>query len=121
MRHFFQRFATRTADAAGTPLAFLAALTIVIVWAISGPAMRYSDGWMLVINTLTTIITFLMVFVIQASQNRDARIARIERQSILRAIADAPDTLIGLERDPEERIDELAEELQQCREEAEES
>lgn len=121
MKNFFQTFSQRCAELAGTPWAFAAALAIVFTWAIAGPALKFSDGWMLIINTSTTIITFLMVFVIQAAQNRDGKIARIERQSILRAISDAPDLLIGLEKDSDEHIDNIQAELHQVRSDAEEA
>ena len=81
--------------------------------------MGFSDAWIDSVNILT-IITFWMVFLIQAEQNRDAKIARVERQAILRAISDAPDTLIGLENDTAERIDEIQAELQKARQQAEE-
>ncbi len=120
MKNFFQIFSLRTSELAGTPWAFLAAVTIVVTWALAGKAMQYSEGWMLIINTLTTIVTFLMVFIIQSAQNRDAKIARIERQSILQSIPDASNVLLKLEEDSEERIDEISDELRQCRSEADE-
>ena len=72
MRRFFTQFAARTSVAAGQPLTFVLAVGVIIVWAVTGPMFDYSDTWQLVINTGTTIITFLMVFLIQNSQNRDA-------------------------------------------------
>ena len=71
MRKFFNVFATKTSNAAGQPVTFIVALAIVVIWALSGPMFGYSDTWQLVINTGTTIVTFLMVFLIQNTQNRD--------------------------------------------------
>lgn len=121
MKNFFQSFSQQCAELAGTPWAFLVAISMIITWAIAGPALKFSDGWMLIINTSTTIITFLMVFVIQAAQNRDSKIARVERQSILRAIDQAPDTLIGLEKESDEKIGEIQAELHQVRSDADEA
>jgi low affinity Fe/Cu permease len=73
MSHRFQAFAAKTAAVMGTRWAFLAALLIILVWAVTGPYFHYSDTWQLVINTATTVVTFLMVFLIQNTQNRDAR------------------------------------------------
>ncbi|MGO6797886.1 low affinity iron permease family protein, partial [Rhizobium ruizarguesonis] len=71
--NFFSSFATAVADLSGKPFTFVAALALVLVWAVSGPFFGYSETWQLVINTTTTIITFLMVFVLQNSQNRDGK------------------------------------------------
>jgi low affinity Fe/Cu permease len=81
MANIFHRFALRATHLVGTSSAFFAALFIVIAWAVTGPLFHYSDGWQLVINTATTIVTFLMVFVIQHSQNRDnaAMHAKLDR------------------------------------------
>ena len=119
MRGFFQSFAQKGSELTGSPSGFLSALALVFAWAAAGPKMGFSDAWIDSVNILT-IITFWMVFLIQAEQNRDAKIARVERQAILRAISDAPDTLIGLENDTAERIDEIQAELQKARQQAEE-
>ena len=87
----FRRAATKVATAIGTPIAFLVALGFVVLWAISGPIFHFSDTWQLVINTSTTVVTFLMVFIIQNTQNRDGRAvqAKLDAQSeVLRAIAE---------------------------------
>ncbi len=93
----FTRIANVIAMAAGKPLTFIIAIVIVIVWGISGPVFHYSDTWQLVINTGTTIVTFLMVFLIQNSQNRDAAAMQAKLDEILRAIDDARDSFIGIE------------------------
>jgi low affinity Fe/Cu permease len=74
MHEFFRRMSEATAHAVGTPSAFLSAVIVVVVWAVLGPLFAFSDTWQLVINTGTTIVTFLMVFLIQSTQNRDTRI-----------------------------------------------
>jgi len=73
MRETFRAFAARVSDLVGSPGAFILGLALIIVWALTGPVFGYSDTWQLVVNTATTIVTFLMVFLIQATQNRDAR------------------------------------------------
>lgn len=94
---WFSAFAKRAADWAGRPATFVAAVAIIIVWAVSGPVFGYSDTWQLVINTSTTIITFLMVFVIQNSQNRDSEAAQVKLDELIRAIEAANNNLLDLE------------------------
>jgi low affinity Fe/Cu permease len=93
----FTRIANAIAMAAGKPLTFVLAAAIIIVWAVSGPVFHYSDTWQLVINTGTTIVTFLMVFLIQNSQNRDAAAMQAKLDEMLRAITDARESFIGIE------------------------
>jgi low affinity Fe/Cu permease len=93
----FHKIAERTAHALGTPGAFMFALFIVIVWALSGPAFHYNDTWQLTINTGTTIITFLMVFLIQNTQNREARANQLKVDELLRAIAQARTSMVNLD------------------------
>ena len=97
MRKFFNWCATRTSAAAGHPLTFTLAIGVVVVWAISGPMFDYSDTWQLVINTGTTIVTFLMVFLIQNSQNRDAAAMQAKLDELLRAVDKAREQFIGIE------------------------
>src|SRR5512144_3335902 len=85
----FTRIAKGTARVTGRPLTFSVAVMLVLVWAISGPYFGYSDTWQLTINTGTTIVTFLMVFLIQATQNRDARAHELKLDELLRALAQA--------------------------------
>ncbi|HZX69471.1 MAG TPA: low affinity iron permease family protein [Rhodanobacter sp.] len=92
----FRRFAEATARGAGKPAAFLLAAAVVVVWAATGPIFKYNDTWQLVINTGTTIITFLMVFLIQNSQNRDTASLQIKLNELIRA-SQANDALLNLD------------------------
>jgi low affinity Fe/Cu permease len=96
-RSWFTRLTKATAHAAGRPPAFVAAFTIIAVWAITGPLFDYSDSWQLVINTGTTIVTFLMVFLIQSTQNRDGEAVQVKLDEIIRAIGNAQNELLDLE------------------------
>ena len=105
MRKFFNKFATRTSTAAGQPLTFVIAVAIVAIWAITGPMFHYSDTWQLVINTGTTIVTFLMVFLIQNSQNRDAAAMQAKLDELLRAVDKAREQFIGIEHLTDQQIE----------------
>jgi low affinity Fe/Cu permease len=105
MRRFFNRFATVTASAAGQPLTFVVAVMVVLVWAVTGPMFHYSDTWQLVINTGTTIITFLMVFLIQNSQNRDGSAMQAKLDELLRAVDKAREQFIGIEHLTDHQIE----------------
>lgn len=97
MRDFFHRFAARVANAVGHPLAFVSAVLVVVVWATTGPAFHYSDTWQLVINTGTTIVTFLMVFLIQNAQNRDSKAIHLKLNELLKGVRGARTELVDLE------------------------
>jgi len=116
MRDLFRRLACSVADWCGTPFAFLLALLIVIVWAATGPIFHYSDTWQLVINTGTTIVTFLMVFLIQNTQNRDAKAMQLKLDELIRAVSHARNELVDLENQPDEQIQEVKDEFRQIRE-----
>jgi low affinity Fe/Cu permease len=103
----FGFFASQAARAAGSPITFSVALLVLVVWAGCGPFFQYSQGWQLVVNTGTTIVTFLMVFVIQNSQNRDGLAAQIKLDEIIRAIAGAKNSMIDLERLTDKELAEL--------------
>jgi len=105
MRKFFNLFATKTSTAAGQPLTFIIALLVVIVWAVTGPLFHYSDTWQLVINTGTTIVTFLMVFLIQNSQNRDGAAMQAKLDELLRAVDKAREQFIGIEHLTDQQIE----------------
>jgi low affinity Fe/Cu permease len=97
MKEFFHKFAHAAASAVGTPIAFLLGVITIVVWALTGPVFQYSDTWQLVINTGTTIITFLMVFLIQNTQNRDAKAMHLKLDELIRAVASARNRLVHLE------------------------
>ena len=103
----FATFAGKVAWTAGSPIAFGLALVALLIWAACGPFFDYSQGWQLVVNTGTTITTFLMVFVIQNSQNRDGLAAQIKLDEIIRAIAGAKNSMIDLECLTDEELAEL--------------
>ena len=103
----FHCFARATARAAGTPLAFGCALLIIVLWAVTGPIFHFSDTWQLVINTGTTIITFLMVFLIQSTQNRDSEAMHLKLDELLRACGGAHNAVLDIEEMSEEELDDL--------------
>ena len=116
---WFTKAAGATATAMGTPWAFLTAVTIIAVWAISGPIFGFSDTWQLVINTGTTIVTFLMVFLIQNTQNRDAKAIHLKLDELIRAVSAARNELIDVEEDSDEQLAELQNVYRQVHEKAE--
>ena len=97
MSRFFEQVSTRVAAAAGRPWAFVLAVVIILGWALSGPVFGWSDTWQLVINTGTTIVTFLMVFLIQNAQNRDASAIQAKLDELIRADREARNEFIGVE------------------------
>ncbi len=103
-RDIFRTFSHHTATAVGSPWAFIGALAIILGWGLSGPLFGFSDTWQLVINTGTTVITFLMVFLIQNTQNRDARAMHLKLDEIVRAIAAADDRLIDIEESDDAEV-----------------
>jgi len=97
MHELFRRFAHAASEAVGSPWMFIAALFVVVVWGITGPVFAFSDTWQLVINTGTTIITFLMIFLVQNTQNRDAKAIHLKLDELLRAVHGARTGLVNLE------------------------
>jgi low affinity Fe/Cu permease len=108
----FRRIAAGACHAAGTPWAFALAAAAIVIWLISGPFFGFSDTWQLVINTGTTIVTFLMVFLIQNTQNRDARALHLKLDELVRVIHSARDDLVDLEDQSDEELDRLQHEFQ---------
>jgi low affinity Fe/Cu permease len=108
LRDRFHQFSRATSDAVGSVWAFLLALAIVLVWGCTGPIFGFSDTWQLVINTGTTIVTFIMVFLIQSTQNRDAKAVHLKLDELIRAVQGARNNLLDLEKLPEEDLEELA-------------
>jgi len=106
---WFVRLTKKTARVSGRPTSFLLAVLVVLTWLISGPVFHWSDTWQLVINTGTTIVTFLMVFLIQSTQNRDAEAAQIKLDEILRVTAGAHNALMDLEELEERELDTIRE------------
>jgi low affinity Fe/Cu permease len=104
---FFTRFAKWTSRMAGRPVAFSIALGALIVWAVSGPFFGFSDTWQLVINTGTTIVTFLMVFLIQNTQNRDSEAIQVKLDELIRANKAAHNALLDIEDLEEEELDQI--------------
>ncbi len=119
MGEHFRKFAAKTAHLAGSPGAFLLAVAVVVVWAISGPFLHFSEIWQLTINTGTTIVTFLMVFLIQNAQNRDSRAVHLKLDELLRATADARNNMIDLENLSDDDLQHLQDTFQKMREDDE--
>jgi low affinity Fe/Cu permease len=105
---WFGQFATHASAHLGSRWAFAAAVAVIVVWALLGPLYRYSDAWQLVINTSTTIVTFLMVFLIQNTQNRDAKAINLKLNELIRAAQNARDQMIDIENLSDLELDELA-------------
>ncbi|HEV7309376.1 low affinity iron permease family protein [Ensifer sp.] len=114
-RHFFSRFATSVADLSGKPSTFVAAVVVVLLWAIAGPFFGFSDTWELVINTGTTIITFLMVFVLQNSQNRDGKAMQAKLDELILA-SKARNEYVGIEKLDEQELKSLIKALDKAAE-----
>jgi low affinity Fe/Cu permease len=105
----FRQFARSSARWTGRPIAFVLAVLFILVWLVTGPIFRFSDTWQLVINTATTIITFLMVFLIQNTQNRDAEAVQLKLDELLRSTPGAHNALLEIEELSEKELDEIKE------------
>src|SRR5205807_7223990 len=115
----FRIFARRSSIVLGSAWAFVAAIMIIIVWALTGPTFHYSDTWQLIINTGTTIVTFLMVFLIQNTQNRDAKAVHLKLDEIIRALKGARNELLDLEELSDDDLAKLEQQFQRIRRKAE--
>lgn len=118
MDRFFAAFSHRTASFAGQPAAFIIALSVVLIWVVTGPLFHWSDTWQLVINTGTTIVTFLMVFLIQNAQNRDASAMQAKLDELLRAVDSARNQFIGIEHLTEAELEAIKVELERLGEDS---
>jgi low affinity Fe/Cu permease len=112
MSDHFRKVAHATSNAVGTPAAFLVAAGIIVTWAATGPLFHFSDTWQLVINTGTTIVTFLMVFLIQNAQNRDARAIHLKLDELLRGVEGARTGMVNLEARSDEELLRLQDEFE---------
>lgn len=118
MRLWFRKAAQWTAEAVGSPWAFLGAVAITLIWGLTGPYFHYSDSWQLVINTGTTIATFLIVFLIQHTQNRDAKVMQLKLDELIRAISAARTELVQMETLSDDELDGLYAEFQRLHDRA---
>ena len=115
MRTLFRRWAERTAHAVGSPWAFLLAVLTIVVWGVTGPYFKFSDTWQLIINTGTTIVTFLMVFLIQNTQNRETRIVTLKLDELLRGVEGARTGLVQLDHMTDEELETIQQEFARLR------
>src|SRR6266550_2567435 len=111
----FERLSETVTSAAGSTKAFMLALGVVLVWGLLGPLFHFSDTWQLVINTGTTIVTFLMVFLIQNTQNRDTKALHLKLDELLRAVGPARTSLVNLESFSDEELERLQKEFERVR------
>lgn len=111
----FRKLARRVSHVIGTPGAFAIAALAVVIWGVSGPLFGFSDSWQLVINTSTTIVTFLVVFLIQNTQNHDAKAIHLKLDELIRAVNDARNGMVDLESLPDEELDRLEAEFHRLR------
>lgn len=118
MRELFRKFARLAADAAGSPAAFLLGVIATLIWALTGSHFRYSDTWQLVINTGTSVATFLIVFLIQNTQNRDAKVMHLKLDELIRAMKAARTELVQMENLTDQELDDLQKEFQVHRDRA---
>ena len=118
-RDAFGVFARKASTVLGSAWAFVCAILIIVVWAMTGPTFHYSDTWQLIINTGTTIVTFLMVFLIQNTQNRDAKAVHLKLDELIRALGPARNKLVDLEKLSDDQLKTLEQEFERLRKKAE--
>jgi low affinity Fe/Cu permease len=119
IRDVFGVFARKTSSVLGSAWAFVVAILIIVIWAGTGHAFGYSDTWQLIINTGTTIVTFLMVFLIQNTQNRDAKAVHLKLDELIRALSGARNKLVDLEKLSDDELKTLEDEFEKLRKKAE--
>src|SRR5438093_8676115 len=119
VQYAFRIFVQQSSIILGTALAFAGAVVVVLVWLLTGPTFQFSDTWQLVINTATTVVTFLMVFLIQNTQNRDAKVVHLKLDELIRALKSARNELVDLEDLSDEELKKLEEQFQRLRKKAE--
>src|SRR4249919_2349600 len=115
----FRKFAHNVAHATGSPIAFVSAVVVILAWAITGPIFHYSDTWQLIINTGTTIITFLMVFLIQNTQNRDSQVVQLKLNELIDATGTASNEMLDIEELTDEQLEKIAATYKKVRKKAE--
>ena len=118
IRDAFGIFARKTSTVLGSAWAFVLAIFVIVIWAMTGPTFHYSDTWQLIINTGTTIVTFLMVFLIQNTQNRDAKAVHLKLDELIRAIGGARNKLVDLEKLSDDDLKTLEQEFEKVRKKA---
>jgi low affinity Fe/Cu permease len=111
IKNSFQKFSRRTAEAVGSSAAFIMAITVIVVWLITGPIFHFSDTWQLIINTATTIVTFLMVFLIQNAQNRDSKAFHLKLDELIRGVRGARTSMVDLEELTDEELEIMQQEF----------
>jgi low affinity Fe/Cu permease len=116
LRELFRKFAHKASVAVGSPWAFISAVAVIVIWGVTGPMFRFSDTWQLIINTGTTVVTFLMVFLIQNTQNRDATAVHLKLDELIRAVAEARTGMVDLEDLSDQELEKLHEEFKRLRE-----
>jgi low affinity Fe/Cu permease len=121
VRDAFRSFAHRSSNLLGSAWAFCGAVLVIFVWLVTGPAFHFSDTWQLIINTATTVITFLMVFLIQNTQNRDAKAVHLKLDELIRAVAGARNQLVDLENLSDDDLKRLEDQFRRLRKQAEQS
>ncbi|MGE0871910.1 MAG: low affinity iron permease family protein [Kofleriaceae bacterium] len=115
VREFFRVVARSASNAIGSPFAFIGAVLLIVLWGASGPWFHYSETWQLIINTGTTIVTFLVVFMIQNTQNHDSRAIQLKLDELIRAMKSARNTMVDLEDLPDEELTRLEREMKAIR------
>lgn len=115
MNDWFRKIAHGLADAFGSPWAFVIAAILTVIWAVTGPLFGFSDAWQLIANTVTNVVTFLMVFIIESSQNRDTKATQLKLDELLRAVTNARSSLINLETLSDADMDALQKQFEALR------